>query len=283
VSRPDFQAPSAEVCYRHPDRPTGIRCQRCGKPICGECMNPASVGFQCPNCVRSGQATVRSPRTIFGGALSTRGGIATKVLIGVIIGMYVLDLISRGLLGGLLGMSNFAVLQGEVWRLVSYGFTSSGLFNTAFTALILWFVGRPLEDQFGALRFVLLYTLAGFGGATALYVVGAPGAGGVGGATSAVIGLLAVHTVIKLRAHEDIRPDLGLLAILVLLNLVLGWGSFGWVSIVGGIVVGGLTGAALVYPGRARRTQMQILGVLAVIVVCIAAIVIKTLVSYGGI
>ncbi|NUS28420.1 MAG: rhomboid family intramembrane serine protease, partial [Streptomyces sp.] len=25
-------------CYRHPDRETGIRCTRCERPICPECM-----------------------------------------------------------------------------------------------------------------------------------------------------------------------------------------------------------------------------------------------------
>ena len=32
-------APPA-TCYRHPDRPTGMRCARCGRPICPECMTP---------------------------------------------------------------------------------------------------------------------------------------------------------------------------------------------------------------------------------------------------
>lgn len=282
MSRPEFQAPSFQACYRHPDRFTGIHCQRCGKPICGECMTPASVGFQCPNCARTGRASVRAPRTTFGGALSTRGGLVTKVLIGIVIGLYVLDLISRGLITDLFAMSGPALLQGQVWRPITYGLLSGGLINTVFIALILWTVGRPLEEQFGTVRYVMLYILGGVGGATAVFL-GFPGdAFGAGGAYSATIGLIAVHTVIKIRRHEDIRPDLGLFGILILLNLFLGgFRGPSWVSLVGGIVVGGLAAAALVFPSRERRAQLQVLGLLGVVVLCIAAIVVRTLIAFA--
>lgn len=275
MSRPEFQAPSFEACYRHPDRFTGIHCQRCGKPICGECMTPASVGFQCPSCARAGRATVRPPRTTFGGALSTRGGMVTKALIGIVIGLYVLDLISRGLITNLFAMSGPGLFAGQIWRPVTYGLLSGGLINTVFIGLILWSVGRPLEEQFGTIRYLILYLAGGVGGATAMFLAFPDQAVG-GGAYSAVIGLIAVHSVIKIRRHEDIRPDLGLFAILILLNLVLG--GAGWVSLIGGIVVGGLATAALVYPSRERRAQLQVVGLLGVVVLCIAAIVIRTLI-----
>ena len=281
MSRPEFTAPSFEACYRHPDRSTGIRCQRCGKPICGECMNPASVGFQCPDCIRKGQSNLRSPRTAFGGALSTRGGIVTKVLVIVVIAGYVLSLISGGALANLLGMSNLLVADGQFWRLITYGFTSAGILNTAMIALVLWFAGRPLEHYLGGWRFLVLYVLSGFGGATLLYVFGSPGLGGIGGAAAAVIGLLAANGVIKFRHGEDIRPDIGLLVILVLLNFVVGFGSLAWVAQIGGILVGGLTGAALVYAPRARRSQIQIAALIMIVAACVVAVAAKTMVNYG--
>lgn len=279
MSRPDFQAPSFAACYRHPDRFTGIRCQRCSKPICGECMTPASVGFQCPSCARSGRASVRAPRTVFGGNLSARGGQVTKVLIIVVIGLYVLDLIGRGFVSDLFAMSGPALLDGQVWRLVTYGLLSGGLINTLFIALILWTVGRPLEEQFGTARYLILYGAGSVGGATAVFLRFPDFAIG-GGAYSAVIGLIAVHTVIKVRRHEDIRPDLGLFGILIALNLFLGGlRGPGWVSLVGGIIVGGLAAVALVFPSRERRSQLQVLGLLGVVVLCIAAIVIRVAIA----
>ncbi len=38
------------VCYRHPDRETGLHCIQCGNPICAECAKPSVVGQLCPDC-----------------------------------------------------------------------------------------------------------------------------------------------------------------------------------------------------------------------------------------
>ncbi len=43
-------------CANHPNVPTALRCNRCGKPICNRCAILTPVGYRCKECVRGQQA-----------------------------------------------------------------------------------------------------------------------------------------------------------------------------------------------------------------------------------
>ena len=42
-------------CANHPQTPTALRCNRCGKPICTKCIVRTPVGYRCRECVRGQQ------------------------------------------------------------------------------------------------------------------------------------------------------------------------------------------------------------------------------------
>ena len=110
-------------CYRHPDRETGVSCSNCGKPICYECMTPAPVGFRCPDCMAEQRGGLRAipggravpgartgtqqrPRVITrqqtrarwqsGGLLGTSGNPVTRVLVGMNIAVFILEIATSG-------------------------------------------------------------------------------------------------------------------------------------------------------------------------------------------
>jgi len=275
---PDFAAPGFEACYQHPDRQTGISCQRCGRPICGECMNPASVGFQCPRCVGTGRAEVRAPRTRFGARITPGGGVATKALMIALAVVYVTNLLTRGLVVSYLIMWNPPVAAGELWRLLTSGMVSGNLLGLLMNLLVLWLAGRAIESEVGPARFVAIYFAATLGGSTLFYLLG-PANGATLGAASAVVGLLAANAIGNRKNGEDVRGDVGLFVILVLYSLVVGFASFGWLTLIGGIAVGALAGVVLAYAPRRNRSAIQVVGILAVVVVCVVAVVLPTFVA----
>jgi len=276
---PDFAAPGFAACYRHPDRQTGIACQRCGRPICGECMNPASVGFQCPRCVGIGRAGVREPRTRFGARANAGAGVATKGVMVALAVVYVTNLISRGLfVVPTLIMWNPLVAEGQLWRLLTSGLVSGGLLGLLMNLLVLWLAGRAIESEVGPARFLAIYFTATLGGSTLFYLLG-PDGGATLGAAAAVVGLLAANAIGKRKSGEDVRGDVGLFVILVLYSLVAGFASYGWLTMIGGILVGALAGVVLAYAPRDNRTPVQVVGLLAVVVACVVAVALPTFLS----
>lgn len=63
-----IERPLAEThelfCYRHPDRPTSLRCYNCNRPICMRCANKTPVGYICPECMREAEDTFFNNRSL---------------------------------------------------------------------------------------------------------------------------------------------------------------------------------------------------------------------------
>lgn len=70
--------PSGQVpCSYHPNVLTGLRCSRCGKPICPQCAVRTPVGLRCPECAGvRGLPTYRTPANNLLKAVGAGLGIA---------------------------------------------------------------------------------------------------------------------------------------------------------------------------------------------------------------
>jgi hypothetical protein len=49
------EAPAPLFCYNHPTVETGLRCSRCGRPICTRCARLTPTGYRCPECMKTQQ------------------------------------------------------------------------------------------------------------------------------------------------------------------------------------------------------------------------------------
>lgn len=257
-----------QPCFRHADRNTGIRCQRCGKPICGECMRPASVGFHCPDCVAAQQQQSRPARRPIGARLAGRGFGATIVLMVVMGAVGLIDLVTGFAASATLGMSSIGVLQGQVWRLVTGIVVSGHPINILFNLLFLYLVGRQVEQSFGRWRMLVVMLLSVLGSSTVLMFFGTHA---WPGAYAAILGILAAMAAVKGRAGEDVRGDLVLLAVMVGFQLVMGAPVYSWLSLIGALIAGGASGLVLTTGrGRANLTRTHITGFSVIAVVLLA-------------
>ncbi|WP_055493934.1 rhomboid family intramembrane serine protease [Streptomyces sp. TP-A0356] len=282
------EAGELPVCYRHADRETGIRCTRCERPICPECMVNASVGFQCPECVRGGSGTGHAPaasrpRTLAGGTITSDPRLVTKLLIGVNLAVFLVQL-SVGdrfterfeLLGQayvpLLG-SVEGVAQGQWYRLLTAMFLHGSYIHILFNMLSLWWIGAPLEAALGRARYLALYFASGLAGSALTYLIAAPNQPSLG-ASGAIFGLFGATAVLMRRLRYDMRPVIALLVINLIFTF--GWSNIAWQAHIGGLVAGVVVGYAMVHAPRERRALVQY-GVCALVLAAVVAMtVIRT-------
>ncbi|MFE7133911.1 rhomboid family intramembrane serine protease [Streptomyces sp. NPDC057638] len=281
-------ARSLPSCYRHAGRETGIRCTRCERPICTECMINASVGFQCPECVRTGSGTghapdANRPRTIAGGSLRGDESLVTKVLIGLNAAVFVLVLVLGERFVAATELIGYAynprlgevvgVADGEWYRLMTAVFLHQEVPHILFNLLSLWFLGRMVEPVLGRSRFLAVYLLSGLGGSTLAYLLAAPNQPSLG-ASGAIFGLMGALVVLARRMNLDMRPVAVILAVSLLLTFTRP--DISWEGHIGGLVIGALVTAGLVYAPRERRVLIQAATCGAALVLLLVADLIRT-------
>jgi len=270
---------SAPVCYRHPDRPTFVSCQRCGRPICPQCQTQAAVGVHCPECVREG-------RPAQGSALARafrprRSGALTYLLMGLIVVAYAVQWMSGGALTSAWVLDPSAV-GAEPWRLLTSAFLHSPgtIIHILFNLYALWAFGPALESFLGRVRYLALYLIAAVGGSLgvlALYAlaIATKGAsveatggflqpGSALGASGAIFGLMGAYLPLRRAIGVNAMQLLIVLGINVLLGFVAP--NIAWEAHLGGLLVGAAIGWIYLRTRRTSQRRAQVLGVTGIAV-----------------
>lgn len=298
----------APTCYRHPGRETWIRCQRCDRPICPDCMRSAAVGFHCPECIREGARSTRQGRGPYGGRTAVNAQLVTLVLIGINVAVWLaiqatggprsrlVDLFALlptghcGVQGGFFpSVSELAchgggahwvtgVSDGAWWQLLTSVFTHVTIVHIGFNMVALYFIGPPLEAVLGRARFLALYLVSGLTGSAAVMLFSDSHQQTLG-ASGAIFGLLGGLLVVAIKRRTAVRTVLFWLG----LNLVFTFTVSGisWEGHLGGLAGGFILAGALVYAPRRRRALLQ-WGAVALLTILALALVGARVAALGG-
>lgn len=278
----DGAPPTQQTCYLHPDREANVRCTRCDRPVCPQCMVSASVGFQCPPCVHGGHQGGRAPRTPFGGRIVANTALVTNILIGINVVVFLfaaplgdrftipLELIGRGFYHG--HWVGVAEGPGQWYRLVTAVFLHQQFLHVALNMLSLWWIGPAVERALGRSRYLAVYLLSGLGGSALSFLFEGLNDSSLG-ASGAIFGLLGAIGVLVKRIGGDLRP----IGFIIVLNLffTFTWAAVDWRAHVGGLLFGGLLTFAMTHGPRERRNQTAVIG-------CVAAVAVIVILVWVG-
>lgn len=283
-------ATGVPTCYRHPDRETWIRCQRCDKPICPDCMRDAAVGFHCPDCVKAATKGSRQNRAMYGGERSSDPRLTTYVLIGINAVVW-LAIAATG--GGSSRLANLfslmpmgrceltdgsgryypgvtdqascstlpltgwhaGVADGAWWQLMASVFTHVEIWHVAMNMFALFIFGPTLEGIIGRARFLAVYLIAGLASSVLVLFLAGTGSSTLG-ASGAIFGLLGALLVTARKARLNSQWLVQNLTLGVIITVV-GWRMISWQGHLGGFL-GGLVAAAIVaYAPKSNRSVVQ--------------------------
>jgi membrane associated rhomboid family serine protease len=264
-------------CYRHPGREAFVACQRCGRPICPDCMRPASVGFHCPE---EGSAVSRAARTALGGRVQPgSSGLVTRILVGLCVLAYIL----QGLPGLARGQTNYnsfyvdyslygaeITAHHQYYRLLTAAFLHASPLHILLNMYALYLMGVGLEAMLGRVRYIALFVICAVGGSTLSYLVNGNNTLSVG-ASTAIFGFFAAYYLVARR----LRINTSQILIVVAINLGLSftvsqidkWGH------IGGLLTGLVMGLIFAYIPP-RRAALQAVCSVAVLAALVAAVVV---------
>lgn len=144
-------------CANHPDRETGLRCNRCERYICAQCAQRTPTGYRCKECVRSQRRTFDTAEWYdYPIAFVLAAGLAyLGSLLVVFVGFFMV--LVAPVVGGVIA---------EAIRFIVKRRRSRNLFLFTSAAIILG--GSPLLIS-GLIRVIGSITIAGAQGLTSFY------------------------------------------------------------------------------------------------------------------
>ncbi len=224
------------------------------------------VGIRCPDHARSAAVAPAQRARMTTRRFSAPAGIVTRVLIGVNVGVYLLEL---ALGAGINANSGWiyehgvlfgpVVADGEWWRLITAAFLHYGPVHLGLNMLVLWFIGPALEEYLGPPKYLLLYLVSGLAGSAGA-LIWSPNALTVG-ASGAIWGLMGAAVVLEARRIYVFGGQaMGLVVFNLIFTLLIPGVS------IGGHIGGGLGGAvaALAFASFRRTPALAIVSVAAI-------------------
>ncbi|KAA0024930.1 rhomboid family intramembrane serine protease [Antrihabitans cavernicola] len=281
--------PAQPACVRHPDRPTALSCNRCGRPACPECLREAAVGYQCVDCVREGNRSTAQVRTVAGARANSRPTpyvtyalVAINVIVFGVTAAQAHSIMDnqRSALFNSWALYGPAVGDGQLIRVLGSGFLHFGPIHLLANMFALYIVGRDVELILGRARYAAVYFVALLGGSASVLAL-QPNAA-TAGASGAIFGLFGAQAVILLRLKQSPGPVLAIIFINVVISVSLPgislWGHMGGLA-AGTIATAGLLfGPGLVSKGGQSTSSARTIGwvsVAAVAVIVIGVILLR--------
>ncbi|WP_067717867.1 rhomboid family intramembrane serine protease [Nocardia yamanashiensis] len=254
----------APTCFRHPDRPTGLACTRCGRPACPECLTPAAVGQHCVECYQQGRNDVRPVRNAAGMAVGQQRPqpYVTWALIAINVLVFAATAIqAKSVMDNQNSRLFFdwvlipGLIEGEWWRALGAGFLHYGIIHLAVNMFALYVLGPYCEIALGRVRFLAVYLVSLLGGSAAT-VLFSSALTASAGASGAIYGLFGAVAIVMLRTRQNLTQIL----VLLLINLVITFSVPG-ISIwghLGGLLAGTVASAGILYlPGWLKARDLR--------------------------
>ena len=105
-----------QVCYKHTDRKTYLRCNTCGRPICLECAVQTPTGYRCKECIKAQQQVFNTSEkkdyvigAVIAAVLGLIGGYVWKLI-------PFMSFLCAVIIGGLIGKLICSTIRAAVSR-----------------------------------------------------------------------------------------------------------------------------------------------------------------------